>query len=324
MFRSTYGHHQGSALPRLGYFKHCWQRADLSTSMWLCFSLFVVLVLPTVACSVLDSTCLHVCMSPSLHVSMSACLHIYMSPCLHVSISACLHLYMSPCLHVCMSPSNTVYLLCSRSSSNLIPSSQRELLFFMWEWYPYIYLCTSPTRLYGVLPCDCYPAVPTYIPPVSWATNYPVTVLVNIVFRLMKEGSSVKLQTPKVNIWTAANESSRHLIWKFCTSPVRRGAVEFQHFLWLAGRHVGPACRPTAIFTAVLLSGDWRLVEYDAVKSGKYLLAFRRIAVLLCRVKQLSLDCFTLKVMAERCFETSVLQSNIPDDFDPQLLPVRR
>ena len=59
---------------------------------------------------------------------------------------------------------------------------------------------------------------------------------------------------------------------------------------------------------------DWRLVECDAVRSGKDLPAFRRIVVLSYRVKQLSLNCFTLKVKAVRCFETSVARSNVPDD----------
>ena len=98
--------------------------------------------------------------------------------------------------------------------------------------------------------------------------TFPVTVLVNIVFRLMKEEHSVKLQTPKTNIWTAANESARHLTWKLCTSPVRRGALESQHFLWLAGRHVGPACRPTGIVRAVLLTtkGLWNVTRWGLVK----------------------------------------------------------
>jgi len=60
------------------------------------------------------------------------------------------------------------------------------------------------------------------------------------------------------------------------------------------------------------------------VRSGNDLPAFRRIVVLLCRVKQLSLNGFTLKVKAVRCFETSVLRSDVPDDFDQQLLPVKR
>lgn len=153
-------------------------------------------------------------------------------------------------------------------------------------------------------------------------SHYPVTVLVNIVFRLMKEQYSVKLQTPKTNIWAAANESSRHLIWKLCTSPVRRSAVGSQDFLWLAGRHVGSACRLTAIDSSTL--NDWRPVECDAVSSGKDLPGFRRIIVLFCRVKQLSLNWFTLKVKAIRCFETSVPRSTVPDDFDQQLLPVKR
>jgi hypothetical protein len=111
---------------------------------------------------------------------------------------------------------------------------------------------------------------------------------------------------------------SRHFTWKLCTSPVRRSAGESQRFLWLAGRHVGPACRPTASHSGTV--NDWRLVECDAVRSGKDLPAFRRIVVLLFRVKQLSLNCFTLKVKAVPCFETSVARSNVPDDFDLQLL----
>jgi len=65
-------------------------------------------------------------------------------------------------------------------------------------------------------------------------------------------------------------------------------------------------------------------VECDAVKPGKNLPAFRRISVLLCRVKQLSLNCFTLNVKTERCFETSVLRSNVSGDFHLQLSAVRQ
>lgn len=77
------------------------------------------------------------------------------------------------------------------------------------------------------------------------------------------------------------------------------------------------------VLTAVLLKteGLWKVTPWGLVKIYR---GFRRIVVLLCRVKQLSLNCFTLKVKAVRCFETSVPRSTVPEDFDQQLLPVKR
>jgi hypothetical protein len=74
------------------------------------------------------------------------------------------------------------------------------------------------------------------------------------------------------------------------------------------------SCLQTGSHCQSCTVNDWRHVECDAVRSGKDLPASRRIVVLSYRVKQLSLNCFTLKVKAVRCFETSVARSNVPDD----------